>query len=88
MENKKLWFKAKMYGWGWTPISWEGWIITILYLIAIIQFGLEADRWAHSGSDALISFAIPFIVTTIFLLVICYARGERPGWRWSGKNLK
>lgn len=82
MENKKLWFKAKMWGWGWTPISWEGWVITILYVIAILQYAWKADRWAHSGSDALINFALPFIVTTIFLLIICYARGERPRWRW------
>ena len=22
---QKLWFKAKLYGWGWYPCSWEGW---------------------------------------------------------------
>ena len=22
-KNKKLWFRAKSFGWGWVPISWE-----------------------------------------------------------------
>jgi len=82
MENKKLWFKAKMYGWGWTPISWEGWVITILYVITIVQYGWSADKWAHSGSDTPLNFAIPFVINTIFLLIICYAKGEKPEWRW------
>ncbi len=29
--SDKLWFKAKKFGWGWTPCSWEGWTVTGLY---------------------------------------------------------
>jgi hypothetical protein len=82
MENKKLWFRAKKYGLGWYPISWEGWVILILYLVAIVQYFIQSDIKSHSVSDTLINFATPFIVNTIFLLIICYARGEKPKWRW------
>jgi hypothetical protein len=82
MKNKKIWFKAKMYGWGWQPVTWQGWIITFLYTANILYFGKQSALSAHSGSDALLSFAIPFVVQTVFLLIICYARGERPRWRW------
>ncbi len=89
MENKnkksKLWFSAKKYGWGWVPISWEGWTITLLYIVAITLNFMDIDKTSHSGSDTLISFAIPFVINTIFLLIICYARGERPRWRWGEK---
>ncbi len=85
MKNKKLWFRAKKFGWGWYPISWEGWLITILYVVAILQYVLQADNTEHSGSDALISIALPFIITTVFLLIICYAKGEKPKWNWSMK---
>lgn len=81
MENKK-WFKAKLYGWGWQPISWQGWVITLLYAVAILQPALQANKIAYSGSDFLIMFSIPFIVNTIFLLIICYAKGEKPRWHW------
>ncbi len=80
--NRKLWFKAKMYGWGWQPVSWEGWVILLLYVIATVLHFINVDKYAHSASDTLINFAIPFIINTSFLLIICYAKGERPRWRW------
>ena len=85
MNDKKLWFKAKMYGWGWYPVSWEGWVITFLYTASILVQTFNLDGAVHSGSDFLISFSIPFITNTIFLLIICHARGEKPKWRWGEK---
>lgn len=85
MNNKKenkLWFKAKRFGWGWTPCSWEGWVVLLLYLNAIVPQFLFIDDNSHSVSDTLINFALPFISLTIFLLIICYLKGERPSWRW------
>jgi hypothetical protein len=84
MKNKKLWFRAKMFGWGWYPVSWQGWVIILIYVAGLIPHFLEANK-QHSNSDFLINFSIPFIVNTILLLVICYLTGERPRWRWNGK---
>lgn len=81
MKNKKLWFRAKMFGWGWYPVSWEGWVVIALYVYAVIK-----STWAlapqHSGSDELFALAIRIVPPTICLLIICYAKGERPRWRW------
>lgn len=30
VSKNKLWFKAKNYGWGWYPVTWEGWTVTII----------------------------------------------------------
>lgn len=79
--KNNVWFRAKMYGWGWYPISWQGWILTLLYLVGILQFAANANQ-LHSASDILMNFTIPFVIDTIFLLTICYAKGERPRWRW------
>ena len=81
MKNK-LWFKAKRYGWGWYPVSWEGWIIILIYTFIMVKIFLSIDMNSHSGSDTLINFAIPFIVLTSILLTICYKKGEIPGWHW------
>lgn len=82
MENKKLWFKAKRYGWGWYPISWEGWVIILMYVAVITKGFVLADINSHSDSDTLIVFAPIFIVATGLLLVICYRKGEYPHWSW------
>jgi hypothetical protein len=36
---KKPWFGPKQVGWGWTPISWEGWLATALCVVAVIAAG-------------------------------------------------
>lgn len=83
--NNKLWFKAKSFGWGWQPITWQGWILTLLYIFAMFGYVLHANRYTHSSSDALFSIAIPFVALTVPLLIICYLKGEKPEWRWNGK---
>jgi len=81
-SKKELWFRAKRYGWGWYPISWQGWVITILYIFVLIRYGIRADNYAHSNSDFLIGFSIPFIISTVLFLVVCYWKGEYPHWSW------
>jgi hypothetical protein len=81
MKEKKLWFRAKMFGWGWYPVSWEGWVIIALYAFAVIK-GTWSMPSQHSGSDALFTLAVTVVPPTICLLIICYLKGEKPRWRW------
>lgn len=83
-EKKKLWFKRKLYGWGWTPSSWEGWLTLLVYLGILYFFFIKIDTNSHSVSDTLIGFALPFIILTSILIFICYKKGEKPKWQWGG----
>ncbi len=69
----KLWFKRKTYGWGWTPATWQGWAILLLYVLFLVQEFQKIDKLSPSFS---------FIVVTIFLILVCYATGEEPRWQW------
>jgi len=83
---KIYWFKAKKYGWGWYPSSWQGWLIILAYCIAIIKIFVLVDGTSHSGSDTL-NGALPIAAAlTIFLIFICYRTGEKPEWRWGSKT--
>lgn len=79
------WFKAKLYGWGWTPARWQGWLVILGYiaLILVIVLNREEDIPGNpdSGSNFL-TFALPIIVLTILLIFICYKKGEKPRWQW------
>jgi hypothetical protein len=36
MERKtksRAWFGQKRVGWGLRPVSWQGWVLTVLYLL-------------------------------------------------------
>jgi hypothetical protein len=83
---KKLWFVRKTYGWGWTPVTWQGWLIIVVYTIGILKIFKNVDSQSHSGSDTLIGFALPFIILTSLLIAICYLKGEKPKWQWGNKK--
>ncbi len=70
---KNLWFKRKIYGWGWTPVKWQGWLTILLYIFIAIFTAYEEDF-------------IAIIIATIILFYICYKKGEKPRWQWGLKD--
>ncbi len=77
---KKLWFKSKNYGYGWTPCSREGWIVTIGFIFAVIALGFIFKKQLESGevTDYFISLGGLIII----LIIIAYKTGETPKWGW------
>lgn len=86
MPEKKLWFKAKNYGWGWYPASREGWFVILWYTLAIVIIFRKMNPDIQSGSDTVIGVIIPFLIVTAILIAICYKTGEKPEWRWGKKK--
>lgn len=78
---KGYWFKRKLFGWGWTPATWQGWVVTLGHLIAILAFAFTLDETA-SEKDVLFTFVLPLLLLTISLIVIAYKKGEPPKWQW------
>jgi len=74
----KPWFKAKKYGWGGTPASWQGWTILGLYVILVVKLFIYYDSRSHSVSDTLINFVPVTLGLTAVLIWICWRTGE-PG---------
>jgi hypothetical protein len=79
--DRRYWFPAKRYGWGWGfPITWQGWVVLLVWL-AILYPGAV---WTVSRHWAL--FTIFIIAMTTSLFAICYAKGEPPRWRWGDEK--
>ena len=87
---KKLWFKRKLYGWGWMPCTWQGGAVIFVYvfLISVPIVAIEKDIPGNpdSGSNFLI-LVLPIIIFTALLIYICYKKGESPRFQW-GENKK
>lgn len=87
--QRKLWFRAKRFGWGWYPVSWQGWAVTLAYAAAYVALGILFGAFAPAviadggsllpGSLLLLSV---YIFLTASLMKICYRYGEKPRWRW------
>ena len=84
-STKKLWFKAKSFGWGWYPASVEGWVI-ILAFVGYILF--VATQYSPTGSIRDVWFVAQLAIAIAVLIIICYQTGEKPDWRWNGKPLR
>lgn len=78
---KGYWFKRKIYGWGWTPATWQGWLISLTYITAVIFFALTIDE-DSSRREVFFTFVFPFVLLTITYIQIAYKKGEKPKWMW------
>jgi hypothetical protein len=71
------WFKRKLYGWGWVPVKWQGWAVT---LILIIFITFIAETFLVKGK--LIEYFVSLILAVAILIYIAYKKGEKPKWSW------
>lgn len=81
IKERKYWFKAKRYGYGWYPASWQGWTSIIFYLTALFFVISGSEKDPEIAGDY--KFAIEQIFSlTALLIVLCYMTGEKARWRW------
>jgi hypothetical protein len=76
--ERKYWFPAKRYGWGWgIPGTWQGWLVLAVYgamlVVGIFLFPPSAGFGPYILYLAVVS-ALP--------IVVCWLKGEPPRWRW------
>lgn len=79
--DKKYWFPAKRYGWGWgAPSSWQGWVVLIgfvaLVALGAVVFPPDKQRGLYLGFVGACS---------VLLFLVCWLTGEPPRWRWGGR---
>ena len=84
--SRKIWFKRKLYGWGWYPVSKEGWLVTAGYVVGVAFFASTLDEYT-SSREWYFTFLLPVILLTILFIRLAYKYGESPRWQW-GKRLK
>lgn len=82
----KLYFKAKRYGWGWTPATWEGWLITFLFLVFLIGNAFRIEAAHYSTSNSVLAVLLQNGIAVLILIAICLYTGEKPRWRWGNKD--
>ena len=80
------WFKAKLYGWGWTPATRQGWFTMLFFIALIAANAYRIDTVSHLGNDMLINFILETALLIGVFITICWKKGERPRWQWGLKK--
>ncbi|MCF7844567.1 MAG: hypothetical protein K9M03_01940 [Kiritimatiellales bacterium] len=75
------WFKRKLFGWGWVPVTWQGWIVIIVFIVCLLGFSLTIDEQSPP-QEVMFTFILPLVLLTGALVRICYKKGEKPRWQW------
>ena len=76
----RYWFRPKRYGYGATPIAWEGWALigaTVLAMVAV-SLGLRLE----TGNGWALAALIAFDVFALLFLAIVSRRKTDGEWRW------
>jgi uncharacterized membrane protein len=76
----EYWFKPKRYGYGATPVTWQGWAVTLGTALAMVAVSLSL-RLTVKSLWALLAVLL-FDAAAISTLVIVSYRKTEGGWRW------
>ena len=81
----KYWFRQKKFGYGATPSTWQGWVVTIVSALAVFGVILSGPTIRDNVLRAVwIGFGL--LITVIVTVSITYRKTEG-GWRWrNGKD--
>ena len=87
MKNT-LWFRRKTYGWGWTPITWQGWAVTTFFIAIPLAAKLIIKALGYSKEIQNFSLLAVVPLAIVGLVVVCLRFGEKPRWQWGIKTTK
>lgn len=76
------WFKAKLFGWGWTPAKWQGWAIMIVFIGIIFWIASKMEAIVNPTKAEILNYLLQITILVLILIVICYVKGEKPRWQW------
>lgn len=77
------WFKRKLYGWGWTPVKWQGWLVVAI-AVAIAVLGV----WVGQIDDAPGAAFLGFLIMIAIILFFGFRKDEKPRWQWGPPDKK
>jgi hypothetical protein len=79
------WFRAKKYGYGWEPCTWQGWLVLAGYVAGMVYV---ASRAQENMTDTFVveELVTPMVLLTLLLVAISWRTGEPTKWRWGDKK--
>jgi hypothetical protein len=74
MDTPRYWFSAKRYWGGRLPLTWEGWLVDVVWIITFVCFAPYAQERRHPFQTFGLMFGL-----IVFFLSIRRWKGEPRG---------
>jgi hypothetical protein len=84
-----FWFKNKQYGYGWTPVSRQGWLVLFGFIVYTVVQVLDLTIKISSDIDyykVITVYLFNFASAITCLLLITYLTGQKSKWSWGSKK--
>ncbi|MEO7904693.1 MAG: hypothetical protein ABIR91_02775 [Candidatus Saccharimonadales bacterium] len=86
-DRKKYIMKRRRYGYGWTPTTWQAWVLIGAQLAIILTAAMTLPaKPAQPSAGELIRFTIIGGSALTTIILISYLLGPSPKWRWGKKG--
>ena len=85
MKQNEYWFEPKSYGYGLTPISWEGWAATGVFVIILLSFAYLNNFFQTNSmkpTGPLLFVIEVFILSVLFMNVMRSRTKGKIKWYW------
>ena len=74
------WFRPKNYGYGATPVTWQGWAVIAIGVLAIAVAALLIRPWAWMAF-----FVVEAVILTVLWLIVRRKTDGEWRWRWGDR---
>ncbi|MCD4811722.1 hypothetical protein K8R14_03920 [bacterium] len=86
MKLNKYWFIPKSYGYGYYPITWEGWIC-VLIIIAVLALSLYINNFFDLDPGPTTKEGFRFVLDLIIFMlainpILQNRTEEEVTWKW------
>jgi hypothetical protein len=79
--------KRRRYGWGWIPVTWQGWVVILaqISIVFIAAFQLP-PKPAMPTAAQLFNFLVTLVLAIGTLILVSWFTSPSPRWRWGKKD--
>ncbi len=84
----QYWFRPKRYGYGATPITWEGWAVVLIFA-ALMAASVIVMNWFAGAANVSVWLIWATVVAAGVLWLVQFSRRRTDGewcWRWGNKD--
>jgi membrane associated rhomboid family serine protease len=74
------WFRPKRYGYGATPTTWQGWLLTLGFVALLVAI-MQALEFGMAGTEAHLAGVAAAVVLAALFTLIAWKKTDGP-WRW------
>lgn len=77
----RYWFRQKTFGYGSTPNTWQGWLLTLGGVALLIGATFAVQTYVANAQDRVVAQTAAVLLIAGPFCWLCYRKTEG-GWRW------